>query len=220
MKGLVAKADGAKHSSEIAAAIACGLQSQRPNASCPLCQKLPDGDIMLARTVTSVLQHHDNIPGSSTPEPAKNLDVRLTASIAASTRVMEKALTGMKASIADKGKTATSLPLSHNGHHSVPKDVIIKADGATHITLWNSLAQVRSEVVELSLAHGIADVTVTDAATGKLVPSVVVPPLPTAKWPTAPSEDNNGQSPRMCHHDLLDEYGCHFVRTCRKWISS
>ena len=35
MKGLVAKANGAKHTTEIAASIACGLQSQRRLASPP-----------------------------------------------------------------------------------------------------------------------------------------------------------------------------------------
>ena len=42
MKGLVAKANGAKHTTEIAASIACGLQSQRRLAS-PSSTKSADG---------------------------------------------------------------------------------------------------------------------------------------------------------------------------------
>jgi hypothetical protein len=46
---------------------------------------------MIAREVTSVLQHHDNIPGTSAPDAAINLDVRLRGSLISSDAVMRKA---------------------------------------------------------------------------------------------------------------------------------
>jgi hypothetical protein len=61
MKGLVARADGAKHTAEIASSLSCGLGNKHNST---LCGALPDVDLMLAREITSVLQHHDNIPGS------------------------------------------------------------------------------------------------------------------------------------------------------------
>lgn len=52
MKGLVARADGAKHTSEIATTLHC---ASHPEDSA-LCGQTPNADLMLARKVTSVLQ--------------------------------------------------------------------------------------------------------------------------------------------------------------------
>ena len=87
MKGLVARADGAKHAAEIAASLACGLGKQNST----LCGSVADPDMMLSREVTSVLQHHDNIPGTSVHDAAINLDLRLNASLVSSDTVMRKA---------------------------------------------------------------------------------------------------------------------------------
>ena len=166
MKGLVAAANGAKQTSEIAASIACALASPG-SKSMALCKATPNADMMTARDVTAVLQHHDNIPGTSSPEAALNLDVRLRASIAASTQVMALATSA----------ATDAIPVS--------EAMVINTSAATNATtlvLWNSLAQVREEYIEIPLegcsAPSLEVTELNGKGTTTVVPSVIVPCLP------------------------------------------
>lgn len=170
MKGLVARADGAKHTAEIAASLACATGAPLSNQSAPnlqsLCGSTPDADMMLSREVTSVLQHHDNIPGTSVHDAAINLDVRLNASILSSDAVMRKAL---------------GLPSAADGM-VVPNDL----DGTRRVVqpgqailLFNPTAVSRHDFVEFELPKDYnASVRVVDTRSQVLVPSVVIPALP------------------------------------------
>eukprot|EP00035_Acanthoeca_spectabilis_P014256 m.271234 g.271234 ORF g.271234 m.271234 type:complete len:1102 (+) comp16089_c0_seq11:51-3356(+) len=163
MKGLVAKADGAKHTSEIAATLHCAAHPEDTS----LCGRQPNADLLLARKVTSVLQHHDNIPGTSSPEAAVNLDVRLWASLDASGRVL-KAAAGLSATLNDTVD-------------------LLEAGASVDVTLFNPLARGREEFVELPMA-GAVEVTVTDGS-GAVVPSTVVPALPS--WHPSKAVNNS-----------------------------
>ena len=87
--------------------------------------------------VTAVLQHHDNIPGTSAPDAAVNLDVRLRASLASSDAVMRKA-TGVAAAV---GTIATD-DLSGVARIAKPGQSIV---------LFNPTAATRQEFVEFEL---------------------------------------------------------------------
>jgi len=152
MKGLVARADGAKHTAEIAASLSCaaafGKQQQQQqqhnnsssssSSSSSLCGKVPDVDMMIAREVTSVLQHHDNIPGTSAPDAAVNLDVRLRGSLVSSDAVMRKAA-GVPAAAA-AGTTVWTDDFSGVSR------VLTKVGQA--IVFFNPTAATRQEFVE------------------------------------------------------------------------
>ena len=176
MKGMAAAANGAKHTTEIAMSIACSLFPEAAGLAKICGPWAVNDDPMLAREVTSVIQHHDNIPGSSSPDAAVNLDVRLAASLAASQRVMETVATGAPANVATGVKIAEKM-YSAAG---IKTPVQLYSAGDT-VTLWNSLAQARDEVIELPLAAGASNVmalSVTNLATGRTVASAVIPALP------------------------------------------
>lgn len=167
MKGLVAKADGAKHTTEIAAAVACA----RGSGNSKLCSVDPNADVLLARAVTAVLQHHDNIPGTSAPSAAVNLDVRLRASIVSSGNVMVAAIGS--GSVDGSNLNASQKVAVYAG--GVETTTV---EAGSTVQLWNSLAQTRVEMVELTLAAGSAAAIVVKDASGAVVPSSVIPSLP------------------------------------------
>ena len=172
MKGLVARADGAKHTAEIAASLSCAaLGKQQHNST--LCGKDPDVDMMISREVTSVLQHHDNIPGTSAPDAAVNLDVRLRGSLVSSDAVMRKAA-GVAAAV---GKVWTD-------DFSGVSRLLTKVGQS--IVLFNPTAAVRQEFVEFEIVHSnnvssygdTTSLAVYDLLTGEAVDSVIIPPVP------------------------------------------
>ena len=177
MKGMAAAANGAKHTTEIAMSIACSLFPKAAGLAKICGPWAVNDDPMLAREVTSVIQHHDNIPGSSSPDAAVNLDVRLAASLAASRRVMETVATGAPANTTTTGVKTAEMSYSAAG---IKTPIQLYAADDT-VTLWNSLAQARDEVIELPLVagapHGVS-LSVTNLATGKTVASAVIPALP------------------------------------------
>jgi hypothetical protein len=155
---------------------------------------------MLARTVTGVLQHHDNIPGTSAPDAARNLDVRLRASIEASRRVLAASL---------KQAAPVEPPQPADGP---PVGQAVKAGSS--VVLWNGLGQAREEVLEfaIDLASSAATpaLVVTDAQSGKVVPSAVLPPLPSAFGPgspAGPSGDSSFAAPAVLLFKVVLGYG-------------
>ncbi len=70
--------------------------------------------------VTSVVQHHDSITGTSKPEVTADLDVRLRASINASTRVLRNAAEGLllqqQEVEADRSSSSSSSSSSSNSN--------------------------------------------------------------------------------------------------------
>ena len=187
MKGLVARADGAKHTSEIAAALSCGLGRNSTLCGTTWCgddlypdgTRGPDASMMIAREVTSVLQHHDNIPGTSSPDAALNLDLRLRASLVASDAVLRKAA----GAVAAETGTVTTDDLSGVRRLLQFGDTIV---------LFNPRATTRSEFVEFELSAqnrtldrggcssgtALLGAVVIDASSGATVPSVTIPPIP------------------------------------------
>ena len=180
MKGLVAKADGAKHTTEIAASIACARGGTGDNQ---LCSADPNADILLARAVTSVLQHHDNIPGTSAPDAALNLDLRLRASLSSSAKVML---------LASGSRPPAGIVDTLAGNAAGVETTVVAA-GST-VEFWNSLAQTRVEVVELALAAGSAAAMIVTDHTGAVVPSSVVPALPNVGLGSSESKFNRAAS--------------------------
>lgn len=165
MKGLVARADGAKHTAEIALSLSCALSNKRNDT---LCGSQPDVDLMLSREVTSVLQHHDNIPGTSAPDAAVNLDVRLRASLRSSDAVMRKAT----------GAPQASETVETNDVSGISR--VLTKPGES-IVFFNPTAATRQEFVEFELAHGsdsAGSFLFYESLTGKQAESVTIPPIP------------------------------------------
>eukprot|EP00937_MAST-01D_sp_MAST-1D-sp2_P006380 g6380.t1 len=166
MKSLAAWAGAAKHASEIALTLACARNGSR---GLDLCGTAPPADLMLARDVTSVLQHHDSITGTSKQDVTADLDVRLHASARASARVVAAATIGAPGARA-------ALPA---GSPVAP---------GMRVALFNALGQRRVEHVTLPLGLGpaapgaalAAAPRAFDAATGAEVPSAVIPAVPVA----------------------------------------
>lgn len=115
-------------------------------------------DMQVARTVTSVLQHHDSITGTSNPPTALDLDVRLRRSIQSSTRVLARAILGDNAT----------------------DNVLLDGSNAT-VSLWNGFVHARTQVVEVPFDPAVkpSGYRVLNAVTSEEISSSVLPPVPT-----------------------------------------
>jgi hypothetical protein len=185
MKGLVARANGVKHTSEIAATLACarrGWRAAPSSNSTTLCNRQPDDDLMLAREVTGVLQHHDNIPGTSSPDAALNLDVRLRASIQSSDAVIRKAA----------GLATSAIPTGTDDLSGMRR----KVRAGEAVVIFNPSPLTRHEYIEYEL-ETTDKVTVTEVATNQVIPSVTIPPVP------EPVGENSASSSRFKNTALL-----------------
>lgn len=214
MKGLTSRAGAVKHVSEIAHALAQAKGAHTEGT--PLTSRAGvvsddvSSDLLLARKVVGVLQHHDSITGTSKPEVTADLDVRLRASIAASTRVLDHALHSADSSFTaastlpdpDSASSTTAVATPSVGAappilldfgraaSTFKKDVHSTPHGGGReegrigqtVSLFNGLLHERvGEPVTLTLAAGSDrdHLKVVDATTGRVVPAVLVPPVPT-----------------------------------------
>ena len=119
MKSLAAKAGAVKHSAQVANSLALakllqqrGVSESRESAGLlrggaaagstdVVVVEEDNDDLLLSRQVTGVVQHHDSITGTSTPDVTANLDVRLRAAIQAGERILGKSTAG---------STTTAIP--------------------------------------------------------------------------------------------------------------
>lgn len=101
----------------------------------------------MARDVTAVLQHHDSITGTSKQQVTADLDVRLRASIAASTAMLAGAI-GPAGSIGSAGGPVCPFPAG-----STPNATCHTVNVGQSVLLFNAMAQPRTEFIELSISH-------------------------------------------------------------------
>lgn len=175
MKQLAAQAEHIKHTSEIAAAVRCAHSDAAAGSPPP--KSLACGnsstlaatsDLLTARTVTSVLEHHDSITGTSKPDVTTDLDMRLEASIAASKRVL--------------GQSILSSGFSEDEPVSASRGPLVVRLG-DNFSLWNGM--LREQISPITLLLDAKSVPTTPStsvglldAGGKRVASALVPPVP------------------------------------------
>lgn len=173
MKSLTARAGAVRHAAEIAASLRCAADN--PPAFCSngaAAREAPApgaADLLLARAVTSVLQHHDSITGTSKPDVTSDLDVRLLTSVSASQRIVYAAVAGSPSD-------APPLGPAEEPEYTVGDRAVV----------FNPMLQARTEAVTLVLRDDApGTLAVVDGATGEPIRAAIVPPVPGKRFDTS-----------------------------------
>ena len=170
-----------------------------PRSSSPLCAARPkrgDSDVLLARKVGAVVQHHNSITGTSKPEVTTDLDARLTAAIAASTfcvygKLREKftaqhaklvkglslPVCGLGTRVSGDASALLSNATPGSAAQQADTNGLITVNPGDTVAVWNGMLQKRVEAVTF-LVNSDEKLSITDASTGNSVQAQLIPPVP------------------------------------------